>query len=110
MKIVSTKKGRIIKETATVYLCIAPMLVALFVFTFYPIFQSFFDSFWDYRGFERVNFGIHNYVDAFKDPKFWIAWSEYILKLLTVKKCNTFLNITVVSYRLMVIKHYAQVL
>lgn len=76
MKIVSTKKGRIIKETITGYLCIAPMLVALFVFTFYPIFQSFFDSFWDYRGFERVNFGIHNYVNAFKDPKFWIAWKQ----------------------------------
>ena len=76
MKIVSTKKGRIIKETITGYLCIAPMLLALFVFTFYPIFQSFFDSFWDYRGFERVNFGIHNYVNAFKDPKFWIAWKQ----------------------------------
>ena len=43
MKIASAKKGRIIKETITGYLCIAPMLVALFVFTFYPIFQSFFD-------------------------------------------------------------------
>ena len=76
MKLVSTKKGRIIKEAVTGYLCIAPMLIALFVFTFYPIFQSFFDSFWDYRGFERVNFGFHNYVDAFNDPKFWIAWRQ----------------------------------
>ena len=40
MKIVSTKKGRIIKETVTGYICIAPMLLALFVFTFYPIFQG----------------------------------------------------------------------
>ena len=40
MKIVNTKKGRMIKETVTGYLCIAPMLLALFVFTFYPIFSS----------------------------------------------------------------------
>ena len=64
------------RENIVGYLCISPMLVALFVFTFYPIVQSFYDSFFDYRGFERINFGIQNYANAFKDPKFWIAWKQ----------------------------------
>ena len=73
----STKRSRMIKETVTGYLCIAPMLVALFVFTFYPVFQSFFDSFWDFNAFERENFGFQNYIKAFTDDKyFWIAWRQ----------------------------------
>lgn len=82
MKKLSVRQRNALKENIAGYLCILPMLIALFVFTFYPVVQSFIDSLFDYRGFDRINFGIQNYKAAFQDPKFWIAWRQTFLLAL----------------------------
>ena len=66
-----------IKENITGYLLILPLLISLIFFTLYPLLLALFQSFFKdlellrYPNYDWSNFGIDNYIHAFKDPDFW---------------------------------------
>jgi raffinose/stachyose/melibiose transport system permease protein len=57
------------------YLYLLPLLVFLIVFIVYPIVANFYYGFFSWKGLsDRPSFlGIQNYINIFKDPKFFIS-------------------------------------
>ncbi len=57
-------------------ICLAPALIILGIFTFYPIIKTFIVSFfpnYDYLNDAFGSFGFDSYVSVFTDPTFWRA-------------------------------------
>ena len=78
------KKVKLSKSKATFALlfCVLPFLLYL-VFCVYPIIQSFFDSFTNWRGYTRKDFFpdigqslFTNYKEVLTDPVFWKAFGN----------------------------------
>lgn len=73
------------------YLMIAPAIILLLVFFYYPVFQSFYMSLfnWPLLG-ERTFIGLQNYISMFSDPvalkawKFTVIWTLVITPLIFI--------------------------
>lgn len=82
-----TKGGRRrkMKNTLVAYGFMAPALLILLVFVFYPIVYSLPLAFTDYSVLGETHFvGVGNFVRAFSDPQFWIAMKNSALFVLCV--------------------------
>lgn len=65
-------KGILNREARAGWLFLFPALVGAGVFLIYPIADAFRLSFTDFVGFGEPNYiGIENYVNLFRDPRFW---------------------------------------
>lgn len=52
------------------YLFVLPTLIAIVIFSLYPILQSFIISFYNHNGSKGIWTGITNYVTVLRDPVF----------------------------------------
>ncbi|MBN1468229.1 MAG: sugar ABC transporter permease [Fusobacteriaceae bacterium] len=60
------------KESVSAYLYLAPALILLAIFTFYPTIQLLINSFYNMDGMGTKEFiGINNYKNLFIDEEFW---------------------------------------
>lgn len=66
------------------YLFMLPALVLAGLFTFYPIFASWYFSLLDWSGFsrERAFIGLQNYAEVLRDPFFWNAFRRSLIFML----------------------------
>lgn len=64
---------RKVKDSLWGFFFIAPVLIGLGIFYFYPFFQVFIDSFWDIGAFDRRNgfVGFDNYRKLLQDAEMW---------------------------------------
>ncbi len=59
------------------YIFIFPQLVMLVLFTLYPIFMSYYYSFFDWSGYGSMKFvGFKNYTETIFEPLFWNAFKN----------------------------------
>ncbi len=73
-----TKKVRIDKSKVAfaAIFCLLPFVLYV-IFCVYPIIQSIFDSFTNWRGYVRKDFiGLQNYEEVLHDPVFWKAFGN----------------------------------
>ena len=73
------KRQHSINVAATVFL--VPTIVILIVYIFYPIFQSFHFSFYNWNGIStnRIPSGWSNWISLLHDTSFWIAFRNNII-------------------------------
>ncbi len=75
------------QRTLQSWLLLAPALVMLSVFAFYPSIATFATSLWS-RGTRRKPsefVGLENYQYLFEDPTFWlVAWNNFLYAALTI--------------------------
>lgn len=76
---------RRIRENLVAYAFMAPALIVLAVFVFYPIIYSIPLAFYDYSGIGESHYiGFDNFIKAFHDEEFWIAIRHSIQFVLVV--------------------------
>ncbi len=76
---------RRIRENLVAYAFMAPALIVLAVFVFYPIIYSIPLAFYDYSGIGESHYiGFENFTKAFQDEEFWIAIRHSIQFVLVV--------------------------
>lgn len=65
-------KNLLEKDSFSAWLYLAPALILLGIFTFYPTIQLFINSFYEMDGMGTKNFlGADNYTNLLKDEEFW---------------------------------------
>ncbi len=83
MEIINHKKK--LKDTLVAYAFMAPALIILIVFVFYPIVYSIPLAFYDYSIMGDAKFiGMDNFVRLFADGDFWIALKNSCLFVIVV--------------------------
>lgn len=79
------KKKSHAKEYAWGYGMIAPLVLGLGVFYFYPVFKVFFDSFHDVGAFNKRKWvGFANYQKMFQDPVMWQSLGNTVKYVLII--------------------------
>lgn len=79
------KMSKKMKTTLMSYAFMAPALLVLAVFVFYPILYSIPLAFTDYSAIGETNYvGTDNFKRAFDDPEFWLAMKNSALFVLCV--------------------------
>lgn len=79
------KKGKKLRDTLVAYSFMAPALIILIIFVFYPIVYSFPLAFYDYSVVGKTQFvGWANFSRAIHDNEFWISVKNSILFVLIV--------------------------
>ena len=90
MKNVSRNKKKI-RDTLVAYGFMAPALILLIIFVFYPIIYSLPLAFCDYSGLGATHFvGWANFARAIHDSEFWIAVKNSIIFCLIVPPIQIF--------------------
>lgn len=82
--------GRRVFKAKFIYLALLPTFVLLAVFCYYPFFDAFVKSLFDWNGVNRLKFiGFDNFVELFtKDSLWWPSFSRMIIIVLVdVLKC-----------------------
>ncbi len=65
------------------YLYLAPSFTVIVVFLLYPLFNSFRYSFFQWDGVGKMSFiAITNYLNIFKDAKFWVSFKANLIYIL----------------------------
>ncbi len=71
------KKSKISKGRTIAWLFLLPALILFALFQWYPMLKAIWVSFFNYSYVGKSVFiGLKNYIRAFKDPIFWIAWKN----------------------------------
>lgn len=75
-----------LRRTIFAYIFLAPTMIILGIFVFYPMLRAFMLSFWQYSPLSPDNkfVGFDNFVRMVHDPGFWGAMKNSILYLLCV--------------------------
>jgi putative chitobiose transport system permease protein len=75
-----------IRRTILAYLFLAPTLLLLGTFLFFPMMRAFLLSFWDYSPLSPDNryIGLSNYTRLLQDRDFWLSLKNSFLYLLAV--------------------------
>lgn len=75
-----------LRRAALAYTFLAPMLILLGLFHFYPMLRAFALSFSDYSPLSPASefVGLGNYAKLLRDPNFWLALKNSLLYLLVV--------------------------
>lgn len=83
--VINNSLKRKIREHITAYAFMAPALVILAVFVFYPIIYSVPLAFYDYSGMTEPTFvGWDNFTKAIHDEEFWIAIKHSVMFVMVV--------------------------
>ena len=99
------KKKSHAKEYAWGYVMIAPLVIGLSVFYFYPVFKVFFDSFHDVGAFNKSKWcGLANYQKMFQDPVMWQALGNTVKYVLIIVPCTIIIALILASFLNMGIK------
>ncbi len=99
------KKKSHAKEYAWGYVMIAPLVIGLSVFYFYPVFKVFFDSFHDVGAFNKSKWcGLENYQKMFQDPVMWQALGNTIKYVLIIVPFTIIIALILASFLNMGIK------
>lgn len=99
------KKKSHAKEYAWGYVMIAPLVIGLSVFYFYPVFKVFFDSFHDVGAFNKSKWcGLANYQKMFQDPVMWQALGNTVKYVLIIVPCTIVIALILASFLNMGIK------
>lgn len=99
------KKKNHAKEYAWGYVMIAPLVIGLSVFYFYPVFKVFFDSFHDVGAFNKSKWcGLANYQKMFQDPVMWQALGNTVKYVLIIVPCTIIIALILASFLNMGIK------
>ncbi len=61
------------KQWNTILMFISPAMVLFIMFSLYPVFRTFRDSFYHVGAFRSEFVGLKNYAEALKDPSFWFG-------------------------------------
>jgi raffinose/stachyose/melibiose transport system permease protein len=70
------------RRDSTLYLLVAPAIVTLGVWYYYPVIHSFVMSLFDWDGFLSARYvGTQNFVELFTDPEFWTSLKNMALVL-----------------------------
>jgi raffinose/stachyose/melibiose transport system permease protein len=70
------------RRDSTLYLLVAPAIVTLGVWYYYPVIHSFVMSLFDWDGFLTARYvGLQNFVELFTDPEFWTSLKNMALVL-----------------------------
>ncbi|MBN1902664.1 sugar ABC transporter permease, partial [Candidatus Sumerlaeota bacterium] len=75
-----------IRRVVLAYLFLAPTLILLGAFLFFPMIRAFYLSFWDYSPLSPDNrfVGLANYSRLFQDSEFWTSLKNSFLYLMVV--------------------------
>ena len=99
------KKKSHAKEYAWGYVMIAPLVIGLSVFYFYPVFKVFFDSFHDVGAFNKSKWcGLANYQKMFQDPVMWQALGNTVKYVLIIVPFTIIIALILASFLNMGIK------
>ncbi|MFC5447471.1 carbohydrate ABC transporter permease [Paenibacillus aestuarii] len=81
--IVFKSKKRVSNDFFMAYLFLAPFLLFYLWFTFYPLLQGFFISFYEWNlTSDKVFVGLSNYTDLFQESNFWQSLMHTFLYVL----------------------------
>jgi raffinose/stachyose/melibiose transport system permease protein len=70
------------RRDSTLYLLVAPAIVTLGAWYYYPVIHSFVMSLFDWDGFLTARYvGLQNFVELFTDPDFWTSLRNMALVL-----------------------------
>ncbi|HYW83042.1 MAG TPA: sugar ABC transporter permease [Spirochaetia bacterium] len=70
------------RRDSALYLLVAPAIVTLGVWYYYPVIHSFVMSLFDWDGFLTARYvGMQNFVELFTDPEFWTSLKNMALVL-----------------------------
>ena len=84
---------------------IAPLVIGLSVFYFYPVFKVFFYSFHDVGAFNKSKWcGLANYQKMFQDPVMWQALGNTVKYVLIIVPCTIIIALILASFLNMGIK------
>ncbi len=78
------------KQTILGYVFLLPSLVVFAVFMFYPVFYTFYLSFFDWNMIKPVKkfVGLANYIGVFKDPNTWKIFGNTFLYIVILLVMN----------------------
>ncbi len=92
------KKKSHAKEYAWGYAMIAPLVLGLGVFYFYPVFKVFFDSFHDVGAFNKRKWvGLANYQKMFQDPVMWQSLGNTVKYVLIIVPAVLIISLVLAS-------------
>jgi multiple sugar transport system permease protein len=95
-KRITLKKLRewIDQEHVSAWLYLAPVLVLLSIFTFYPTIQLFFNSFYEMDGMGSKTFvGLYNYKELLHDAEFWQTVKNSFIFIFTTVPIGMFVSL-----------------
>lgn len=69
-------------ESRTLYLIIAPSVIGMIIFQYYPALTAFYRSFFAWDGRRATYVGLYNYKFFFEDPRLIQAWLNVIQLLI----------------------------
>lgn len=93
------KKKSHAKEYAWGYGMIAPLVLGLGVFYFYPVFKVFFDSFHDVGAFNKRKWvGLANYQKMFQDPVMWQSLGNTVKYVLIIVPATLIIALILASF------------
>lgn len=99
------KKKSHAKEYAWGYAMIAPLVIGLATFYFYPVFKVFFDSFHDVGAFNKSKWcGLANYQKMIQDPVMWQALGNTVKYVLIIVPFTIIIALILASFLNMGIK------
>ena len=99
------KKKSGMKEYAWGYGMIAPLVLGLGVFYFFPVFKVFFDSFHDVGAFNKRKWvGLANYQRMFQDPVMWQSLGNTVKYVLIIVPATLIIALVLASFLNMKIK------
>ncbi len=81
----NTKVWKTNREARDAYLLIAPLVLLLLIFIFYPVLSNFYYSFTKWKGMGTAQFiGWNNYKTLWQDERFWISLKNTAILLLYI--------------------------
>lgn len=87
------------KEYAWGYAMIAPLVLGLGVFYFYPVFKVIFDSFHDVGAFNKRKWvGLANYEKMFQDPVMWQALGNTVKYVVVIVPATIIIALLLASF------------
>lgn len=93
------KKKSHAKEYAWGYGMIAPLVLGLGVFYFYPVFKVFFDSFHDVGAFNKRKWvGLANYQKMLQDPVMWQSLGNTVKYVLIIVPATLIIALILASF------------
>jgi len=70
----SGQSRHLLRRGSGVYLLVAPAVLTLGIWYYYPVIHSFVMSLFDWDGFLSARYvGLQNFAELFTDPEFWIS-------------------------------------
>ncbi|SHH39744.1 carbohydrate ABC transporter membrane protein 1, CUT1 family [Thermosipho atlanticus DSM 15807] len=86
------------KEPRIAFFMILPAILVISVIAFFPLFKTFYDSFFSFSlnpRFPREFIGFGNYVRLFRDPRFWDALKTTIIFTVVSVTLETILGLMI---------------